>query len=214
MFLNTRDYERFASGLYYFNDINFIPDIYHCLDRPQVQGLTLEESDNRRELVDITAWCLVPTHYHLVLRQKIEDGVTKFMRRLGTGYTMYVNQKYERSGHIFHGSFQGRFINKDRYLQHVIRYVHLNPLDLYDAAWRTGKTKDLEASKKFVLEYPWSSLGDYIGSERLPQLLSSVRREVVSHGPHEYAEFLWEWLTAGVPTDPVVARIFQGQTLD
>ncbi len=67
----------------------------------------------------------MPNHFHLILRQKVENGITKFMRKLGTGYTNYFNTKYQRSGALFQGNFKAIDIQKDEYLMHLSRYIHL-----------------------------------------------------------------------------------------
>lgn len=193
IFLETKDYYRFLSNIYYFNDVNFRPENF------DYQGLTLMDA-TRTELVNIITWSLMPNHYHLLINQKIDNGITKFMRRLGTGYTMYTNKKYERTGHIFQGPFKAKHINKDTYLQHLTRYIHLNPLDIFDHDWRKNGVKDIDTSKKFLLEYKWSSLNDYMGNQNFPQILSPVFKDILfTTNPENYLNFLTEWMKTGIP---------------
>ncbi len=77
-------------------------------------------------LVSIIAYCLLPNHFHLVLRQESEDGISKFMQKLGTSYTMYFNQKYKRSGSLFQGKFKANIIGGDFGLPVLSVYVNLN----------------------------------------------------------------------------------------
>ena len=195
LFLEQRDYFRFLAGIYHFNDTNFKPDNFDF----DYQGLTLV-SKLRNELADIVCWCLMPNHYHMVLCERSEGGITKFMRRLGTGYTMYINKKYGRSGHIFQGAFKAKHINKDVYLQHAIRYIHLNPLELYDPNWKEGGLKYNEESKNFVMKYKWSSLNDYLDNSVFPQVLAYTTKEIIhTQKPEQYLDFLWEWTESGIP---------------
>ena len=88
--------------------------------------LNVREAHEQARLVDILAYCLNPNHYHLVLRQRIDKGIEKFMQKVGTGYTNYFNAKYERSGALFQGRFKASHIDSDEYLLHVLAYVDAN----------------------------------------------------------------------------------------
>lgn len=196
LFSDKNDYNRFIQSVYYFNDENFSPENF------DYQGLTLIKSFNRDELVNVIAWCLMPNHYHFVLKQKIDGGVTKFMRRLGTGYTMYANTKYERNGHVFQGPFKAKTISDNEYLQHVIRYIHLNPLDLIESSWKEKGIKNKETSRKFLVSYNWSSLKDYTGHRHFPEITGhGIPEEIFTDDPGKYLNFLWEWIDSGIPQE-------------
>jgi len=77
-------------------------------------------------LVEVVAFCLLPNHFHFILRENIEGGISKFMQKLGTGYTMYFNQKNERSGSLFQGKFKSKYIETQEYLDYLSVYVNLN----------------------------------------------------------------------------------------
>lgn len=79
--------------------------------------------------VELLAYCLMPNHFHLVLRQVSQRGMIEFMRRLQTGYAMYFNQKYHRIGPLFQGKYKASSIDNDAYLKTVAAYVHRNPDD-------------------------------------------------------------------------------------
>lgn len=196
LFKSPRDYSRFLSSVYYFNDMNFNPQNYEYQEYTDLAPT----KEKRIEMVDLIAWCLIPNHYHFLLRQKIEKGITKFMRRLGTGFTMYINIKYKHSGHIFEGPFKSKPISHNTQLQHLTRYIHLNPLDIYDPNWRERGVRNIEKSKNFIISYQWSSLNDYLGNKQYPHLLSPVTKEIIfSNNPKKYMEFLCEWMVRGVP---------------
>jgi len=74
------------------------------------------------------AFCLMPNHFHLLLHQaEDETAVSKAMQSLGTTYSMYFNRKHQRRGSIFESVFKASPILSDVYLQHITRYIHLNP---------------------------------------------------------------------------------------
>ena len=203
LFFNEDDYLRFICSIFYFNDSNFIPGNFPHRERYHpVQGLALDRNPNRKELIDLLAWCLIPNHYHFIIKQKLDGGITKFMQRLGTGYTMFFNLKHEKSGHIFQGTFKAKPIEDNEYLQHLTRYIHLNPLEIFEPKWKENGVKDIESSKKFILKYRWSSLNDYLNPENQSLLTSKSYKDFLfTNIPTEYKKFLWEWLENGVPED-------------
>src|SRR3989344_2030506 len=87
-------------------------------------------------LVSVLAYCLMPNHFHLVLRQKNQDGITLFMRKLATAYAMYFNTKYDHSGVLFQCRYKSKHVNTDAYLRWIFSYVHLNPLEIIQPEWK------------------------------------------------------------------------------
>ncbi len=79
-----------------------------------------------RPLVEIIAYCFNPNHFHFLIRQLEDDGISKFMQKFGIGYTRYFNEKYERSGVLFQGKFKARRIKSDHDLLRISAYVNLN----------------------------------------------------------------------------------------
>ena len=131
-------------------------------------------------------------HYHLLLRQRVDGGISKFMQKLGTGYTMYFNTKYQRSGVLFQGVFKAIHIDEETYLTHLTRYIHLNPLEIKEPDWKEKGVKNWKESYKFVQNYPWSSFSDYIGHNRFgPILNKEVMTELYS--PSQYEAFTKDW---------------------
>jgi len=74
------------------------------------------------------SYCLLPNHFHIVLKELVEHGISKFMQRVACGYTMYFNEKYERSGGLFQGTFKSKHIDDDQGLRQVTAYVTYNHL--------------------------------------------------------------------------------------
>ncbi len=83
---------------------------------------------NDDRLVDIIAYCLMPTHIHLILRQLREEGISTYMRKVLNSYARYFNTKYNRKGPLYEGRFRTVLIESNEQLYHLTRYVHLNPV--------------------------------------------------------------------------------------
>lgn len=92
--------------------------------------LSPETAQDPRSLaneVELLAFCLMPNHYHLLVKQNTIDGITKLIRAVCTNYSMYFNKKYDRVGTLFQGRYKAVFVENDNYLLHLSRYIHLNP---------------------------------------------------------------------------------------
>ena len=150
------------------------------------------------QLVDISALTLIPNHYHSILEQKVEKGITLFMQKVNGAYSKYFNIKKERQGKLFQGAFKAILINSENYLLRVLRYVHLNVLDLIQQDWREGGIKDIKKSLKLLSEYPWSTNPDYFGVRNSKiitseELYSNFFKNFDKEGIEEYKAFLLNW---------------------
>jgi len=124
VFLEKEDLNRFLNYLALLNNQNPIVSLhsYSYQEKKSKAQLRGEAS----KLVDIVCFCLNPNHYHFLVKQKEDKGISKFMHRLGTAYTMYFNDKYERSGVLFQGVFKAKHIESNDYLLYLSAYVNLN----------------------------------------------------------------------------------------
>lgn len=166
IFKSRKDYERFIMLLYLANsETSFRLD--NIINK---QNKTFEEIliiDKGKSLVSIGAWCLMTNHFHLLVRQEIDGGITKFMRKLGTGYSMYFNIKYERRGALFGGLFKSKLIGADdNYMRQLLGYIHLNPLEIKFADWENQLNKPSDDIKKFLESYSYSSYLDYASKSK------------------------------------------------
>jgi len=121
-------------------------------------------------LVAIGAYCLMPNHFHILLTPLVDDGLSRFMNKLGTSYSMYFNKKYNRTGTLFEGPFKAKHADSDVYLKYLYAYIHLNPMKLWSEQNETG-----ESVTEFLKRYVYSSLGDYVGIERPAQAIIDYR---------------------------------------
>jgi putative transposase len=117
IFNNSDDLCRFLKSLYEFNSFEPIGSIFEN---------SFVKDKKKKKLVNIVCYALNPNHFHLLLTPLVENGIEKFMQRLGTGYTMYFNNKYKRKGILFQGVFKSAYIDSNEYLLHLSVYVNLN----------------------------------------------------------------------------------------
>jgi len=176
IFMDDEDRFRFIHDLFEFNDSN--PTINLALylksknNKIKEVGLPNIERKPRKLLVEILVFCMMDNHYHLILRQKTENGITEFMRKLGTGYTNYFNKKYDRTGALFGGKFKSVCLKKDSHFMYLPIYIHLNVLDFKFPEWREKKIKDYKKAIEFIDSYRWSSYIDYTGQKNFPSLIN------------------------------------------
>lgn len=149
IFMDSWDYSRFMETL----------DFYHRSPQPQKlsdfrRGLIrLKEVKNQKKLVKILAYCLMPNHFHLLVQQLVDGGITAFVSNLANSYTRYFNTRHERVGALFQGAFKAKLIEADEYLLQMSKYIHRNPYSLWQ--WKDKM-------------YPYSSYRYYLSLEKHP----------------------------------------------
>ncbi|OGN01512.1 MAG: hypothetical protein A3B91_00040 [Candidatus Yanofskybacteria bacterium RIFCSPHIGHO2_02_FULL_41_29] len=136
----------------------------------------------------------MPNHFHLLIRQKADNGIVQFMRKLGTGYAMYFNKKYDRVGSLFQGKFKAVLINEDEHFKYLPYYIHLNSLDLISPEWREFKIKDYNKAINFLNKYRWSSYLDYSGYKNFPSITQRYFLEEFIGKPSKYKKDTENWL--------------------
>lgn len=187
IYLDEADHRRFTCLLYLANSTHSIHLQKLRPPQPFGRGRTLTkvfEIDRGETLVDIQAYCLMPNHFHLLLRAKDDVGVSKFMQKLCTGYTMYFNKRYKRAGTLFEGKFKSTHADSDEYLKYLYAYIHLNPVKLIQPDWKKNGLTDLLHTELFLHNYQYSSYNDHrsidrpektiINAEAGPSYFSSV----------------------------------------
>ena len=163
LFLSVRDYERYQMLLYAGNNTKAL-HVSNLATRHQGPALmTVLQRERGEQLVDIGAYCLMPNHVHLLLREQIKGGISLFMQKVGTGYTMYFNKKLNRTGALFSSRFKALHVADDQYFQRVVNYIHANPAEIYEPRWKEGVIRQRARLKKLLLAYRFSSLPDYEG---------------------------------------------------
>ncbi|KKS12272.1 MAG: hypothetical protein UU67_C0055G0007 [Candidatus Daviesbacteria bacterium GW2011_GWB1_41_5] len=122
IFETQRDYQRFLKTLKYYQILGPKPRFSRF---PSPLSNKLDES---QKVIEIIAFCLMPNHFHLLLRQNTDRGITEFTSKLSNSYTKYYNTKHTRVGPLFQGEFKAVLMESDEQLVHVSRYIHLNPV--------------------------------------------------------------------------------------
>jgi putative transposase len=124
IFVDQSDYRRFLNSVALFNSKEPIGSIYEY-------GFNLKlgrfgRRTSKSKLVDIICYCLNPNHFHMLVEQKADSGISEFIKRLSGGYTKYFNHRHKRSGVLFQGKFKALCIDANEYLLHLSAYINLN----------------------------------------------------------------------------------------
>lgn len=154
---------RFLRSLYYLNDEHYdqywprIPTANNLFERS-------EAWPERDPLIEIAAFTLMPNHFHLLVREVKEGGVSKFMQKLGQGMTNYTNEKYEERGSLFQGAYRAKNVASDEYLRYVSAYIMAkNTFELYPKGGLKAAAQSFDEVWQWALTYPFSSFGSYAG---------------------------------------------------
>jgi len=129
----------------------------------QLDEFRFEKSDPTLQSVQVHCYALLNNHFHLLVEELVPDGISRFMQRLGTGYTLFFNKRNERNGPLFSGTYKRKLITSEEYLSHLAVYLHANPLSLISPNWRTAKDSAQDLINK-LCHYQWSSLRDWVNS--------------------------------------------------
>lgn len=142
IFMDEQDY-----NIFLFYIFIYIAPLEDVLKKYPLLPLRLQGRNLSSE-IEIVSYCLMPNHFHLLIKQNNKDSISKFIKQLTNAYTLYFNQKYKRVGGLMQGRFKAVDIDTDDLLIHISRYIHLNPVE-------AGLTKDIKS-------YKWSSLSGYL----------------------------------------------------
>lgn len=157
VFEDSRDYRRFLEALYLSNaEETDARGTFQHLSHKEIMDLPRSSP-----IVSIGAYCLMPNHFHLLIKEIASNGISRFMHRLGTSYTMYFNIKKERTGNLFGKPFKAKHIADDNYLARIVQYIHLNPVELFERKWKEGTVNDIHTLGEQLHAYPYSSLAAY-----------------------------------------------------
>jgi hypothetical protein len=126
------------------------------------------EPDKRVKLVEVLVFALMPNHIHLLVRQLVDNGISKFMQKMGSGYATYFKEKYNQKGkgHFFQNRFNAVRIEDNEQLRTVLVYIFTNPVALIEPGWKERGVASIEKSIVFLeQEYRWSSYWDCLGKK-------------------------------------------------
>jgi len=183
------DRERFLTSLYFLNSSK--PVVLRS-----VKNKKFSEVDRGENIIALGAYCLMPNHFHLLVKEIKEGGISCFMEKLGTGYVQYFNKRYDRVGPLFQGTFKAEHVSHDEYLKYLFAYIHLNPVKLIDPKWKESDIRDQARAKRYLQSYRYSSYLDHTGVKREEGLIlrnDEFPKYFLSN--QEFEDFLEDWLT-------------------
>ncbi len=189
IFIQEWDYKRFQQTFYYYQFLG--PKL--SFSKFAKSKLTLLKHLGDKKLIEIVCYCLMPNHFHFLIRQLTNNGISIFMSKLANSYTKYFNTKYDRVGPLLQGAFKAVGVETEEQFIHLSRYIHLNPIV-------SGIGKDLD-------QYQWSSYPDYLQGNN--SICSA--KEILNLFPSikDYQEFVEEQIEYGTTLE-----IIKHQALD
>lgn len=168
------DLWRLWFNLFYLNSVHVPENWTRELEERDKDAITrfvwLPEWGEKVPLVSILAYTIMPNHFHLILKEEKERGISRFLHKFSMGYAKFLNIKYKESGSVFQGRFRSKTATDDAYLRYVIAYVMVkNPLELQGGGLKAA-VHDFERAWRIAVKYPFSSLADYVGGRKVPIL--------------------------------------------
>lgn len=189
LFMNDLDRLRFIHDMYEFNDATPADSNvgYRFQSKSRDIVSPYVEKRSRERLVEIHGWCLMKNHYHLLLSERIEGGISLFLRKLNVGYAKSFNEKYSRVGTLFQSRTKKILIEREAHFNYILHYIHLNPLDYLSGAekWRERSHAGILSAAdalNYLEQYRWSSYLDYAGKKNFPSIITtSLFRDALGH---------------------------------
>lgn len=203
IFKDEKDYFRGIFSIYEFNNqkpVNISIRrrnrvVEKKREKPIDIGSRSTAEDKRDKFVNILAFCFMPNHMHLLVRQAKDNGISKFMQKVGIGLGKYFNKKYRRKGHVFQDAFKSIHIDNDNQLIAVLNYIHTNPTSLVEPGFKQSGVRNFEKVIKFLEEeFRWSSLFDYIGIENFKSVTERNFVLELLGDTEGYQKLLREWV--------------------
>ena len=150
----------------------------------------------RKPLVKILAWTLMPNHFHLLLQEIQDEGVSRFMQRLCGSMSRHFNEKYSEKGSLFQGAYRSRTVDTDEYLRWAIAYILVkNVFELYPGGFKKA-VREFEKAWKWGTEvYQFSSLRDYAQGKPSPIIDASFMKEIFT-GPGDFKSCARDMITS------------------
>lgn len=192
IFFDKADHQRFISLLYLCN--NGIPT--HRSDLARQSFRELFSVARETTLTDVGAYCLMPNHFHILLHEQSENGISTFMQKLSTAYAMYFNKRYDRNGSLFQGKFKAVHVKNDNQLKYLLAYIHLNPLGIINKDWKKHRLEKKTESEEFIESYRYSSYADYAKKGGRPEgiILNKLAFPAYFEKEKDFKEYVGEWI--------------------
>lgn len=198
-FTDKREYSRAVLTIDFYRFANLPLRLSKALllNQEERERLFTKIRNESKKLVDVICFCLMPNHFHFLLRQKMDNGISKFLKNLSDSYTRYFNTKHQnRNGALFQGTFKAVRIEDEEQLLHVHRYIHINPLVSFVV--REDEVED----------YRWSSFPEYLG---LGGIQMCERETILSHfnSINRYRQFIFDQVDYARKLESIKHLIFE-----
>jgi putative transposase len=134
-------------------------DRFNCVE---TQNQLRIKKQKQTKLTDIFCYVLMPNHFHFVLKELADGGISKFFQKVLSGYTLYFNQKYKRMGTLFESRFKDKLIDSEQYFSHLVQYIHNNPIKIINPTYNSKdlldeKIKLSKEDRDFARNYPYKN---------------------------------------------------------
>ena len=200
-FTKKKEFERALLTINFYK--HYIPVVKlskFLVKRKDEQDEIMDILKKSEKLVEIFTYCLISNHFHLLIRQIKDGGISKFVGNFQNSYTRYFNTRNERDGSLFLDQFKAIRIETDEQLMHVSRYIHLNPY----TSFVIGNFNNL-------ISYPWSSLGEYLqlagNSEKI--CMKEFILELFDNNVNTYKKFILDQADYQRKLDQIQHLIFE-----
>lgn len=211
---DKHDRWRFLKILCHLNDAHVSEHWIDEVDTNVKNGANLFDRpflwQEKRPLVSILAYTLMPNHFHLLLKEITPGGVGKFMQKLGNSMTGHFNLKYNEQGSIFQGSYKAKRVEQNEYLRYLVAYIMVkNVFELYPGGLARAVT-EFDKAFFWAQKYEFSSFADYASAEvRPPRII--LNKEIVGDmfsSPIEFKKFAQEFMVGQAFKSPEVQSLF------
>jgi len=148
-FMDQQDYQRFQNYIKLCNTRNKI-----------ITNISNKNITNSKKIVDIFCYCLMPNHFHFIIKELEKNGISLFFQKMLSGYVFYFNKRHTRSGSLFGSRFKDKLIEDDIYFKHLVTYIWNNPVKIinpnYNSKLLLNNEITLNAEEKFFAKnYPY-----------------------------------------------------------
>ena len=190
---DAKDRWHFLRILYYLNHQRSIPNLFRELQELLKSDFNNrfrwpEQLGNRSPLVKILVFKLKENHFHMILKQEVEDGIRIFMQRAGIAMAKRFNERYQKVGSLFQGRYKGKLIEKDEYIMYLSVYIQvINAFEEYPEGLEKA-LQEFDKAYEWAADDPYNSLGDYAGKRNSPIIDKDILGEMFPT-PHSYKEF-------------------------
>jgi len=197
VFMDKREYDRALLTLDFYRYLGVSPPLsqFLKLEKEKREFFLAQLKQKDKKLVEILSFCLMPNHFHLLLKQQRDEGIRTFLSNFSNSYTKYFNIKRERLGPLLQGSFKAVRIEDDNQLIHVCRYIHLNPVT------------SLIIKEEELIDYPYTSLPEYLEK----RVGFSKKDEIMAHfsSLKKFEDFIFDQIDYAKKLESIKHLVFE-----